>query len=242
MKIQTAIITITIVLMVILFVTASTTFSFAVKTNTTHSQSTANNTTTKTGSSQITTRNPVAHTALTSGTDPCTNTGDTVFYWDHVYGVEGRGTDPWNRPQAGYKADSRLITKTECITVTGNVSSQIGSGTTHDPDGDLHFTLLLDPPYTKYSTPNDCKPTTTGCKNILVEVICHKPSLAYQAGYFKTWGDYCKDVDHSRIPLSGSPNGPPYGQHLSVSGRYVLDKENGNWGEIHPAINIHDVK
>jgi hypothetical protein len=125
--------------------------------------------------------------------------------------VEGRGTDPWNRPQPGYKADSRLTTKIDCITVTGNVSSQIGSGTTHDADGDLHFTLLLDPQYTKYSTPNDCKPTTKGCKNILVEVICHEPSISSKNGYFTQWGDYCKEVDHSKIPLSGSPNGPRTG-------------------------------
>jgi len=155
--------------------------------------------------------------------------------------VEGNGKEPWNRPNPALHitTPSRLETKNECITVTGNVSSQMGSGTTHDPDGDLHFTLLLDPKYTHYSTPNDCKPATTGCKQIIVEVICHEPSIPKQNGYFNKWGDYCHDVDHSRIPLSGSPKGPPYGQHLSVSGRYVLDKDNDNWGEIHPAINIH---
>jgi len=39
-----------------------------------------------------------------------------------------------------------LDTKNECVTVTGTVSSAIGTGTTHDEDGDLHFTLTLDLP------------------------------------------------------------------------------------------------
>ena len=250
MKIQTAIITIAVVLMIILCVTAFTTFSFAVRTNTTHSQSitTSAANTTKTVSSQITTKNPVA--TLTSGTDPCVaHKSDTTFYWDHTYGVEGNGKEKWNRPNPtlGITTPSRLQTIHQCVTVTGNVSSQIGGGTSHDKDGDgdLHFTLQLDPQFKGYSNqydPKGCLHKGQTCYTVIVEIICH----VTPAGKYKfTWGDYCKDVDSSRVPLAGTM--PPQGERLSVSGRLVTDKSTPGqpshdpWNEIHPAIDVHKI-
>jgi hypothetical protein len=163
---QTAIIMITIVLMVIVSVTAFGTFSFAVRTNTTHSQSitTANAThTTKIVPSQITTKNPVAHnatTTLTSGTGACSGTDN--YLWNHVYGK----TDA--------SGNKRFNDYGQCITVTGTVYSAYPGGTHGEPDGDMHFTLQLDPQYEHYSNQFDpqCTPHPAGsppCKNIIVE-------------------------------------------------------------------------
>ncbi len=79
-----------------------------------------------------------------------------------------------------------------CITGTGTVYS---SGGTHkELDGDLHFTLQLDPQYEKYSNQHDpqCIPYPAGsqpCKNTIVEVICHDK---VDQSYINTFGDYCK--------------------------------------------------
>jgi hypothetical protein len=32
---------------------------------------------------------------------------------------------------------------------------------------------------------------------------------------------------------------PKYGEHVSVTGRYVYDTDNGSWGEIHPASDVN---
>ncbi|HEY6884608.1 MAG TPA: hypothetical protein VI278_11270 [Nitrososphaeraceae archaeon] len=62
----------------------------------------------------------------------------------------------------------------------GTVYSKPGGGTVEDEDGDLHFTLKLDPQYTKYSNKYDCSPNYPDYKQclsqpdkIVVEVICH---------------------------------------------------------------------
>jgi hypothetical protein len=90
MRIQTAIITLAIVIMVILSVTVFVTFSFVVRRN---SSTGAQHATSPPPFSftPTTTKNPVANSAtLTSGTDPCiARSSDTTFYWHHVYGVPG---------------------------------------------------------------------------------------------------------------------------------------------------------
>src|SRR5690242_18449179 len=97
-------------------------FSFAASSNRTQSQST-----TSSSSSPL---------YSTGGTYQCTNTDK--YLWDHTYGK----TD-----HTGQKI--RLKDNGGCITVTGTVYSS--GGTHEEPDGDLHFTLQLDPQYEKYS-------------------------------------------------------------------------------------------
>jgi hypothetical protein len=240
MKMQATIIIILIAI-VLVSVTALGTFSFAVRTNSTGTGTQHNNSTASSSPpskiphitpSKITTTIPVAHNVHTTlrsgGTGPCAG-GDTKFYWDHVYDVNNG--QPWGRNPG------RLDTKDLCVTVTGTVYSKVGGGTSHDSqgDGDLHFTLALDPASAKYSVPNDCNPSKTGCTNIIVEVICHTTPTGVYAKSGK-WGDYCGGVDRTRIPLSGIM--PSQGERLSVSGRLVFDKD-GGWNEIHPAIDVH---
>jgi hypothetical protein len=154
MKIQTAIVTIAIVIMVIVSITAFRTLSFAVRTNNTQIRSAANTTSAKTVASHITTKNPVAHDTTTTTLLQCSSKdeNDVGFLWKHVYDVNNG--QPWGRDPG------RLTPKTpNCVAVTGTVYSTPGKGTFDDPDGDLQFTLALDPPYTKYSAPNDCNPS-----------------------------------------------------------------------------------
>jgi len=170
---------------------------------------------------------------------PCT--GTDKFLWEHVYNVNngkawgqnpGRlkiTPDPQN-PQ--YKYGS-------CVTVTGQVYSAVSTGATHDePDGDLHFTLALDQKYWGLSNPNDptCTPSPShglpvGCRNIIVEVICHKdPDSSY-----KTKGNYCDKVNS--VYQTGQL--PKQGDKLTVSGKLVKDEGEGKWNEIHPASYVH---
>ena len=98
----------------------------------------------------------------TGGCYPCSNTDK--YLWDHTYGK----TD-----HTGQKI--RLKDNGGCITVTGTVYSS--GGTHEEPDGELHFTLQLDPQYEKYSNKHDpqCIPHPTGDQS-----------------YINTFGDYCK--------------------------------------------------
>jgi hypothetical protein len=127
--------------------------------------------------------------------------------------------------------------------VTGTVYSS--GGTHEEPDGDLHFTLQLDPQYEQYSNKFDpqCIPHPAGsqpCKNIIVEVICHNP---VGSSYIQEFGDYSKGVN------SIFPGMPPQGERLSVSGRWVQDldetmpqaQRHAPWNEIHPASDIHKI-
>jgi len=246
MKIQTNVIfTIGIVLMVVLLsVTAFNTFSFGTSTNNTKNQSTTSSiaTTEKTSSPSIATNPVIPNTtnSLTSGaSSTCTNTDN--FLWNHVYNVNNG--EPWGQnpgrlkitPDSQYKYGS-------CVTVTGQVYSAVSTGgTIDDPDGDLHFTLALDKQYWGLSNSKDpiCNPSPThnlpaGCKNIIVEVICHKTP----ASSYLTKGDYCKNVNPVFYKTGQFPT---QGDRLSVNGKLVLDEGEGKWNEIHPASNIHAI-
>ena len=107
-----------IVFMVIGSPLTYTGFSFAASTNSTQNQPTASS--------------PSLLPSSTGGPYPCTNTDK--YLWDHTYG------------KTGTAGEIRLKDSGQCITVTGTVYGS-SSGTTEEPDGDLHFTLQLDPQY-----------------------------------------------------------------------------------------------
>jgi len=249
---HTATITIAIVLMIIVSPMAFGTLSFAARTNSTGTSAQHKNNITASSSKiptintpKITTTNPASHNATTTtnttlmgvGNYPGSYTcsGGDKFLWNHVYGVPGNGNEPWNRP------NSRLEEKTPpCIRVTGTVYSQhypppSTQGTHDDEDGDLHFTLTLDSQYVQYSYKNNCRPPSNTCNRIIVEVICHNPTLASNNGYFTKWGgDYCKGVG-SEYKVGQFPK---QNEKLTVSGKFVHDKGREDWNEIHPASNI----
>jgi hypothetical protein len=74
----------------------------------------------------------------------------------------------------------------------------------HEKDGDYHVNLKLDSQYTELINE---KNKTKQKGDLVVEII---------------------PMDQSKIPA------PKVGQHISVTGAYVLDKQHG-WMEIHPA-------
>jgi hypothetical protein len=251
---HTATITIAIVLMIIISPVAFGTLSFAARTNSTGSSAQHNNNNITASSSNIPNinspkiiTNAASHNATTSsmsagnypGSYTCSNTDN--FLWNHVYGASGNGKETWNRPNQQHPApasSSRLKELSpSCITVTGTVYSAYPGGTEDDPDGDgdLHFTLTLDKAYEMYSSNKPlCKPHGGGgsCKNIIVEVICHKdPAQKYRM----QWGDYCSRVN----PVFYKPGQfPKQGDRLTVSGKFVFDTGGEQWNEIHPASNI----
>jgi len=198
-----------IVFMVIGSPLTYTGFSFAASTNSTQNQPTASS--------------PSLLPSSTGGPYPCTNTDK--YLWDHTYG------------KTGTAGEIRLKDSGQCITVTGTVYSS-SSGTAEEPDGDLHFTLQLDPQYEKYSNQFDppCIPHPAGspaCKNIIVEVICHNK---IDPSYYTKFGHYCDGVNSI---LQGEPH---QGDRLLVSGRWVTDLDetepqqhrHAPWNEIHP--------
>ncbi len=215
MKIDSTFITIVIVFMVIGSPLIYSEFSFAASANSTKSQS-------------ATSSPALSTSSTTSGPYPCNNTDK--YLWDHTYGK----TD-----KTGQKI--RLKDNGACITVTGTVYSS--GGTHEEPDGDLHFTLQLDPQYEKYSNQHDpqCILHPAGsppCKNIIVEVICHDK---VDPSYIKEFDDYCNGV-HNIFPGE-----PKQGNKLSVSGRWVQDLDqtvsnpHAPWNEIHPASFIKKI-
>ena len=245
-------IVIAIVLLVLLSSVAFGTFSYAVTTSTgaqppttrAHSSINAVPSNATFHSSSTTTRAPsqmtnfVAHNATTGITCTTTDAANAEFLAKHVY-------DP-----------SRLKELKPCITVTGTVYSAPGppGGTKNEPDGDLHFTLTLDPQYVPLglTKPQNCAlkatnapgysdvafqtPTHTAtatCDRLIVEVICHN---AIESSYITHFDQYCKGVT-STYPYNMKP---PQGEHITASGRLVNDCDNppapcNGWNEIHPA-------
>ena len=212
MKTQTAVIlAIGIVLMVILSVTACSTYSFAVTTNSSSSTVTRHTTTGKASSITAAQHNT---TTLQSGNSQCDNfeKNQVDFLWTHVY------------------TPSRLIQKIPCITVTGVVNDN----PTSEEDGDTHFVLTLDANQPKLSQPTNCQPSNPGCNYLIVEIICHNPIDKSRTAAI----DACYNSgDHP--PYHSAIKAPAYNQHVIITGRYVLDTFGGrNWGEIHPAAVI----
>jgi hypothetical protein len=101
-----------------------------------------------------------------------------------------------------------------CITVTGTVYDNAK----HEPDGDTHFIIKLDPQDAHYSKPSNCASlatsnrfndvalqSSTNCNRLLVEIICH--NFPFDSVHYPKAVMACV-ADH------------------------------GSWGDIHPASNI----
>ena len=169
---QTATIMIAIVLILVLVSSvAFSTFSFAVKTNSSSStgaQHTTGITTNRTepkfipneatnskASSFRAAQNNATTTTLQTVSSECNafEKGHVDFLWTHVY------------------SPSRLKVQKDCITVTGVVNDN----PSHEKDGDTHFVIRLDANQPNLSQPTNCQPTSSGCNYLIVEIICHNP-------------------------------------------------------------------
>lgn len=131
--------------------------------------------------------------------------------WEHVY------------------HPSRLIVLQDCVTVTGmivdataNQSHHHADGARHEPDGDTHGWLQVDPQFAAVINAGN---TSDEDGNLVFELVCHytvtqmdaKPACA---GF----------VDHTTIPAVGT--------HVAITGTFVREKNHKHWNEIHPVSRI----
>lgn len=121
-------------------------------------------------------------------------------------------TSLWQRV---YHAN-RLIVKEECKTVTGTIFSE-----KKEPDGDIHIKLRLDAGQGELLNEKNIKKEDS-C--LVIEPIC--VGTVTQPGAIGTCNNYVNQIEIPKI-----------GQHVRVTGSYVLDTKHG-WLEIHPITKI----
>jgi hypothetical protein len=108
---------------------------------------------------------------------------------------------------------SRLQIVKQCISASGTVDRVI-----EENDGDVHLRLGLDYPYANLTnSAND----QYQYGDLVVEIICVGPIT--QADAVSACQGYTNNISI-----------PDVGEHVTVSGPYVLDTEHYNWAEIHP--------
>src|SRR5438309_1503976 len=112
---------------------------------------------------------------------------------------------------------ARLTLVNSCITASGIVDRVLAEN-----DGDLHVRLRLDPAYSNL-TNNANNLYQNG--DLVVEIICVGP--VSQADAVSACQNYTNNI---LIPQQG--------QHITVSGPYVLDTMHYNWAEIHPVYSL----
>ena len=128
-------------------------------------------------------------------------------------------------PLANVYHPSRLKVVQACITVTGVVAK-----VTHEDDGDFHVNVDLDPPFAELINDRN----TSGERGALVvEIVpADEPGCTVGQPPRPTTGTYVYGI------CTGADETPPtVGEHVSVTGPYVLDTAHG-WMEVHPAWSI----
>jgi hypothetical protein len=114
----------------------------------------------------------------------------------------------------------------QCVTVTGVVLS-----VQYEPDGDTDFSLALDPAYNNMVTKSNFNPLMHG--GIWSEMICQHPESpsveAFKKGECDGYNGLIFIVPHT-------------GEHLRVTGTYLLDIREGGHAEIHPVGSMKLIK
>jgi hypothetical protein len=123
----------------------------------------------------------------------------------------------------------RLIVKQECLSVTGTILDATApqkkkqpDGTRHEPDGDTHGWLKVDPEFENLLNAGNISDEDG---NLVFEIICRFPVT--QADAKAACQGY---IDQVALP--------PVGSHVRIVGRYVQDTFHGQWNEIHPVTSI----
>jgi hypothetical protein len=111
----------------------------------------------------------------------------------------------------------RLQVVAPCRSVLGVIESK-----RVEKDGDYHIRVKLDPPFSNLINSANIK---NQFGDLVVEPIC--VNRVTQADAISA----CQNF-HQNIVI------PPIGSHVNITGSYVLDKEHGNWAEIHPVTSI----
>jgi hypothetical protein len=112
----------------------------------------------------------------------------------------------------------------DCVTIVGKVTW------THyiNTDGDANFNVKLDSKYNSLLTPANNSPTFKG--TIHVEVVCQGPNNSKDPIKVNQCKNPKYDGAKFRLPHGGT--------RVQVTGRYLLDVNEGGHAEIHPAYKI----
>ena len=125
-------------------------------------------------------------------------------------------SDPANISSHIYNSYRLQIVKS-CITASGTVDRVIQEG-----DGDVHVRTILDQAYVNLTnSAND----QYQYGDLVVEIICvHTPS---QTDAIPACQNYANQIP---VPIAG--------QHITITGPYVLDTDHSYWAEIHPVYSL----
>jgi SH3 domain-containing protein len=135
--------------------------------------------------------------------------GDSL--WQHVY------------------HPARLLVLQDCVTVTGvivdataNLPHHQADGARHEPDGDTHGWLRVDPQFANLINAGN---TSNEDGNLVFEIVCH-----YTVSQADAKASCLGFTDHTVIP--------PIGSHVAITGTLVKEKNHAHWNEIHPVSRI----
>ncbi len=171
---------------------------------------------------------PATPTTPSTPTTPTTPTTHPINLGPGVAGsasMVGCGDGLW---QHVYHP-TRLIVKQDCITVTGtiidataNQSTHQPDGVRHEPDGDTHGWLKVDPQFASLINAGN---TSDESGNLVFEIVCHFPITQ-------------TDAQPSCVGFHDTQTIPPVGSHVAVTGTFVTETNHAKWNEIHPVSSI----
>jgi hypothetical protein len=111
----------------------------------------------------------------------------------------------------------RLQIVKSCITASGTIDNVI-----EEADGDVHLRTYLDQAYRNLAnSAND----QYQYGDLVVEIICVTPPS--QTDAIPACQNYTNQIT---VPSAG--------QHITITGPYVLDTDHYNWAEIHPVYSL----
>ncbi|HET9731222.1 MAG TPA: hypothetical protein VFP54_00985 [Acidimicrobiales bacterium] len=142
--------------------------------------------------------------------------------------VAGASACRTGSPLADVYHPNRLSVVEPCMTVSGTVES-----VRSESDGDTHFDLAVDPPFSHLLKPAN----SSGQHGWLVAEIvpADQPGCTPGQPPRPSSGSY----DYG-ICTGAGEMAPSVGQHVYVTGPYVLDEDHGGWAEIHPVWAVSD--
>lgn len=130
-------------------------------------------------------------------------------------------------PLANVYRPSRLQVLDRCKVVSGVVMTL-----DEHPDGDVHFTLRLDPPYVGLVNQANVREQYGF---LVVEIVpADRPGCVPGRRPASGRGD--EDLG---VCTGANVETPHAADHVTVVGPYVLDTDHGGWAEIHPAWYVH---
>ena len=152
-------------------------------------------------------KNVTIVTAVSAVAPTSTECDDAL--WQHVYNTQ------------------RLIVKQKCVSITGTIvdatDKRQPDGVRHEPDGDSHGWLDLDPQYKNLLNAGNMSAERG---NMVFEIVCmfHVSQQDAKAS--------CLPPYHNEVQI------PPIGSHVRIVGTYVQDTNHSQWMEIHPVTSI----